>query len=201
MRNELTLSRHVRRVFRGSFLLSAGEDEGHIDISKLLAVFLGLKSRGIRTRADIFGVDEPSLEVINMPNNHIEISPEKWHEENLRIWHLFLDNLSGEYNVIPQIIVRNLVELNAKTDTKYFGRRLDGKGVPLSREVAPSLLRLFIVEEKFPYIHDQFYAQLVKDMNNEIRRAITNSYTDTPHLSELVKQWNEYYEETPFMTS
>ncbi len=201
MSKEVLTEAAFRKIFKGSFLLSPGRSSGHLAIAWLCREAFHPLNANLG-RSDIFGIENPEVELITPPNGHTTLVKGMVKQQSEKIWEQYLTIFfkpSLKSSREDQLI--RLIEVNAGTDLIHFERRRGLQGVKFSNTVEPSLLRFFVLENNFPsfYRNTVFYQTLLESMSHSIIEGVRNNYPYMPNLLNLYKKWNSTFPKTPFI--
>ena len=120
----------------------------------------------------------------------------------MNVWRMFILSAFGEQPEIDTTKqVRRLISANAEVDKRNFHQRIAGKRSRVAQGgLAPSLLRAFAFEDRFP-IKNGFFKEILLKMAVEMTNAQENNFQDewSLDLGMLVSLWNVTYPSEPFI--
>lgn len=185
------IPKEMREASIGSFPLSPATMEGHYLVCDLYWYFRQ-SLLGDTTIEEVFGTKKPEPPKIVIPAGHIPIS--KPGGVNSTVWEKILDvTFKSRPQINPEAKVQQLVSVNAKSDTYNFEARLSGQKSRIAHgAVAPSLLRAFVFEGRFPYRDNQFFQWLIAEMAGQVTQAYDGNFDElwNDGLKGLVLLWN-----------
>lgn len=195
------IPQEMREASLGSFPLSPGTMEGH-DLIAGLYWFYRRDVLRKKTVHEVFGEGDPAPPKLVIPEGHRIIG--NIDGLNTTVWKRFLSASFTERPSVNQTLnVRSLIAVNASSDRLHFERRLSGqRSKVIPGGPAPSLLRAFVFENKFPYQENEFYTWLILEMAKHITEAHKGNFARSwsSGLQALSIMWNATFPDTQFVS-
>ncbi len=194
------IAEEMRQASYYSFPLSPGTMEGHYNVADLYWHFRQPLILG-KTIEQIFETNDPKPIKLVVPQGHTSLTYTDG--VNNTVWERFISNAFISHPKIdPVEKVRGLITVNASSDVKNFEKRLAGEKSKIALGgIAPSLLRAFVFEEKFPLNDNAFFCWLFSHMAEQIVGAHHGKFKESwsSGLQGLVLMWNAKFPNDPFI--
>lgn len=199
-KNSEFIAHEMREANLGSFPLSPGIMTGHYLVADLYWYYRQDLLKEL-TIPEVFGTNNPEPYKLTIPKGHRSLtSPEGL---NNSVWKSFLDKVFLTHPDINKVEkVRSLISVNANSDKTNLEKRITGEKSKIAQgDVAPSLLRAFVFEGRFPFKENEFFIWLFAEMAQEIIATSQGNFTESwsNGLQGLVLMWNAKFPDNPFI--
>lgn len=189
-------------VFRRSYLLSPQYEDGHGHVGVIYGRWL--EDRGLKQLSRYTEIlRAPSISPPDSDIKHQSIKRADLPELIDSHWRTFMRGLADSQADIDEEFL-DLVNFTASMDLKFFAKRMSGKGVKAATgsDPAPSLLRAYVFENRFPNPHDEasiFYNYLLEKMAWTVAEMLAQYMPHRPALRQVVRLWQANFEGAPFI--